>query len=138
MPFTDAYGIWDDLCFNFPPSSNSENFLQKDTSSRELFRFKFSTDWKRWNNEWVGYKSFLQCRLLYHDDSGGFTFSQGSFRVYVKLEAQLIQKLPLPQLSDNPWTIRRLAISRRFFHRLNWEGHSLDKPFNVSIDAFIN
>ncbi|MEZ2250214.1 MAG: hypothetical protein ACBR21_18075 [Microcoleus sp.] len=138
MPFTDAYGIWDDLCSNFAVSSKSEELFSKDTAERELFKFNFFTDWARWDDEWAGYKSFLLCRLLYHDDSGGFKLIQESFKVYVKPDTQLILKPPLSQLKDNPWAIRRLAVKRKFFHRLDWEGHSLDKPFQVSIDTFIN
>jgi hypothetical protein len=137
MPFTDAYGTWDILCWNLNVSSKSQQLLSENTGNRELFKFTFYTDWDRWHNEWTGYKSFLFCRLFYQDDSGGFSYLQGSFRVYVKEEEQLIQKLPLPQFKDNPWAIRKLEVSRKFFHRLNWEGHSLDKPFSVSIETFI-
>lgn len=137
MPFTDAYGIWDDLCTNFAVSSKLENLLSKNTADRELFRFKFATDWTRWDNEWEGYKSFLLCKLLYHDDSGGYNLIQNTFRIYVKKQQQLIVKPSLPQWIDNPWSIRRLSVQRKFFHRVDWEGHALDKPFQVSIDTFI-
>jgi hypothetical protein len=137
MPFTDAYGIWDDLCLVLPVTTQ-EQLLSKDTSNRNLFRFRFDTDWPRWHNENVGYKSYLQCKLFYRDDGGGFSYLQQQFKVYVKQEPQLIEKKPLLEFNDNPWTSRRLSVKRTFWHRLNWEGHSLDKPFQVSIDTFID
>lgn len=137
MPFTDAYGIWDDLCLVLPVTTQ-EQLLSKDTSNRNLFRFRFDTDWLKWHNENVGYKSYLQCKLVYRDDGGGFSYLQQQFKVYVKQEPQLIEKKPLLEFNDNPWTSRRLSVKRTFWHRLNWEGHSLDKPFQVSIDTFIN
>jgi hypothetical protein len=136
MPFTDAYGIWDDICSGLPVTTQ-EQILQKE-ANRNLFRFEFGTDWARWNNEWAGYKSYLECKLLYRDDGGGFNYIQKAFKVYVKPEAQLIEKPPLIEFQDNPWTSRRLSVRRKFWHRLNWEGHSLDKPFRVSISNFIN
>lgn len=137
MPYVDAYGIWDDLCVTLPVTTE-EQLLDKDTSNRNLFRFKFHTDWQRWYNQNIGYKSYLQCKLLYRDDSGGFTYLQQQFKVYVKEDAQLIEKSPLTEFSENPWTSRKLSVCRKFWHRLNWENHSLDKPFSVTIDTFIN
>ena len=137
MPYTDAYGVWDDLCLEFLVTTQ-EQLLAKDTSNRNLFRFQFQTDWVAWHNPNVGYKSYLVCKLLYRDDSGGFNYLQEQFKIYVKEEAQLITKKPLVEFQDNPWTSRRLSIKRKFWHRLNWEGHSLDKSFQVSVDTFIN
>lgn len=137
MPYTDAYGVWDDLCLQLPVTTE-EQLLVKDTSNRNLFRFRFQTDWAMWHNENVGYKSYLFCKLLYRDDSGGFNYLQEQFKVYVKEEAQLIIKKPLMEFQDNPWTSRRLSVKRKFWHRLDWEGHSLDKPFQISVDTFIN
>ena len=138
MDFTDAYGAWKLIASSYQPTQ--EWIIHNPPiTEHSLLRFKFSTDWGRWKNPYDGYRSMLLIRGHYRDDSGSFGWVTGQRTVYVTEEPQLINYPPIEEFKDNPWTIRKLGVRRRFFKNATWiENHpTMDLKFNVIIEAFV-
>lgn len=112
MPYTDAIGVWQELNFTPVTVTNDWVILPINCNNGSLFRFTFDTNWQDWEDVKGGFRSFGLFRFHYHDDSGNFNWVEKSKAIYPKQE-QLLMSLPsLPEIKDNPWTIRKMAVKR--------------------------
>ncbi|CAD5984858.1 hypothetical protein PCC9214_05347 [Planktothrix tepida] len=139
MPFTDAYGTWLEVATNHEPSTTWAIF-DEPTQDHKLFRFKFSTDWDRWKNPDIGYRSFGIFRHHYHDDGGNFNLIGDTRKIYPTQEPQLIELPILTSIVDNPWFIRKAGFVRKFYANHHWieNNPTWDLKWSVTIELFLN
>lgn len=139
MPYTDAYGLWLEVCANHSPSTNWTIF-QEPTQDHKLFRFRFATDWDRWNDINDGYRSYGIFRHHYRDDGGADNLIGESRKIYPTIEPQLIEMPVLESIVNNPWFIRKVGFKRQFYTRHKWiENHpTFDLKWYVTIELFIS
>lgn len=131
MPYTDAYGTWQELTPVFLTASFDWVLTPNPCPlSSELFRVKFETDWSKWNN-YQGYQSYGLLRVSYSDDSGvhGNNVTP-SFRIYPKQEEMLFNLPIIQKLSDNPWAIRKFQFKKIRKKR--------PFPRNVTVETLFN
>ncbi|MEL7038653.1 MAG: hypothetical protein AAFO04_24020 [Cyanobacteria bacterium J06592_8] len=112
--FTDAYGVWFDLgtLSAFP----NWQIFDRPCQQGVLFRFTFLANWSDWKDR-KGFRSWAWFRFVHHDDSGGFTVVEPSFRLYPK-EQQMLKEMPiLSRLELNPYTIRKASFKQVIDYR---------------------
>lgn len=135
MTTTDSYGIWNQVCVGYFPSSNLEIFPTP-VNNNSLFRFIFSTDWERWKIPYSGYKSYGVVRFIFSDDQNSLVNISSDHKIYIREEPLIISFPTMPELSNIPTATRKLAIYRKFWKNSSWvENHpEMDIKWSVTIE----
>lgn len=118
MPYTDAYGTWREITPVFVEVTDEWVTLPNSMSvASSLIRIKYETDWVKWSVP-NGYRSYGWLRDSYQDDSQQFGNLVGlSRKIYPKQQEVVFSYPPLPELKDNPYSVRKLQIKKQRQYR---------------------